>query len=46
MLAVPLVAVFSGMLFLGESPGWPEYSALALVVGSLATVITPQRKQA
>jgi drug/metabolite transporter (DMT)-like permease len=44
MLAVPLVAVFSGMLFLGETPGWPEYGALALVVGSLATVITPQRK--
>lgn len=46
MLAVPLVAVFSGMLFLGEQPGWPEYGALALVVGSLATVITPQRRRA
>ena len=46
MLAVPLVAVFSGMLFLGERPGWPEYAALAFVVGSLATVIAPQKKNA
>ena len=46
MLAVPLVAVFSGMLFLGERPGWPEYAALAFVVGSLATVIAPQKKKA
>ncbi|MGH8766303.1 MAG: DMT family transporter [Burkholderiales bacterium] len=44
MLAVPLVGVFSGMLFLGERPGWQEYAALAFVVGSLATVIAPQKK--
>jgi len=43
MLTVPLVAVFSGILFLGERPGWQEYAALAFVVGSLATVITPKR---
>ena len=44
MLVIPVVGVFSGMLFLGEHPGWPEYSALALVLGSLATVVVPQRK--
>lgn len=44
MLVIPVVGVFSGMLFLGEQPGWPEYSALAFVLGSLATVVIPQRK--
>ncbi|MBC7803976.1 MAG: DMT family transporter [Candidatus Parcubacteria bacterium] len=44
MLLIPVVGVFSGMLFLGESPGWPEYTALAFVLGSLATVVVPQKK--
>jgi drug/metabolite transporter (DMT)-like permease len=44
MLVIPVVGVFSGMLFLGERPGWPEYTALAFVLGSLATVVTPRRK--
>jgi drug/metabolite transporter (DMT)-like permease len=44
MLVIPVVGVFSGMLFLGEHPGWPEYTALAFVLGSLATVVVPQRK--
>jgi drug/metabolite transporter (DMT)-like permease len=43
MLLIPVVGVFSGMLFLGERPGWEEYVALALVIGSLLTVIMPQR---
>ncbi|HUN69176.1 MAG TPA: DMT family transporter [Burkholderiales bacterium] len=46
MLVVPVVGVFSGMFFLGETPGWPEFTALALVIGSLATVIVPQRRRA
>lgn len=45
MLLIPVVGVFSGMLFLGERPGWPEYAALAFVLGSLATVIVPQKKR-
>jgi len=44
MLVIPVVGVFSGMLFLGEQPGWPEYTALAFVLGSLATVVVPQKK--
>ena len=44
MLVIPVVGVFSGILFLGERPGWTEYAALALVLGSLATVVLPQRK--
>jgi len=46
MLVVPVVGVFSGMLFLGEAPGWQEFTALALVIGSLATVIVPRRQVA
>jgi drug/metabolite transporter (DMT)-like permease len=44
MLMTPVVGVFSGMLFLGERPGWLEFSALALVLGSLATVVIPARR--
>ena len=44
MLVIPVVGVFSGILFLGEQPGWPEYLALAFVLGSLATVVIPPRK--
>lgn len=46
MLLIPVVGVFSGMLFLGERPGWPEYAALAFVLGSLATVVMPQKRKA
>jgi len=46
MLMVPVVGVFSGMFFLGEQPGWAEFGALALVLGSLLTVVVPQRKRA
>jgi len=44
MLVIPVVGVFSGMLFLGEQPGWQEYTALAFVLGSLATVIVPRKQ--
>jgi drug/metabolite transporter (DMT)-like permease len=43
MLLIPVVGVFSGMIFLGERPGWEEYAALALVLGSLLTVMVPRR---
>ena len=43
MLMIPIVGVLSGALFLGERPGWPEFAALVLVLGSLLTVIVPQR---
>jgi len=44
MLMTPVVGVFSGMIFLGERPGWPEFVALVLVLGSLATVVVPVRR--
>jgi drug/metabolite transporter (DMT)-like permease len=41
-LLIPVVGVFSGMLVLGERPGWHEYAALALVLASIATVLIPR----
>jgi drug/metabolite transporter (DMT)-like permease len=43
MLVIPVLGVISGMLFLGERPTWAEYGALALVLGSLMTVVLPAR---
>jgi len=42
-LLIPIVGVFSSMLVLGERLGWPEYAAMALVLGALATVLVPPR---
>ncbi len=42
-LMIPVVGVFSGMLFLGEVPAWQDYVALALVSAAIATVIIPER---
>lgn len=44
-LMIPCVAIFSGMLILGERPGWTDFSALALIVAALATVLIPPRRQ-
>lgn len=45
-LPVPVVGVFAGMLFLGERPGIAEFTALALVLSSLLTVlIQPKAKR-
>jgi drug/metabolite transporter (DMT)-like permease len=42
-LAIPVVGVLSGILVLGERPGWREYFALLLVLAAIATVIVPVR---
>lgn len=42
-LMVPVVGVFSGMLFLGERPSWAEYTALVMVIGALFSVIMPAK---
>ena len=43
MLVIPVVGVFSGIVFLGERPTWAEYLALALVLGSLFSALSPGR---
>jgi drug/metabolite transporter (DMT)-like permease len=42
-LMIPVVGVFSGMLFLGEVPAWQDYAALAFVSAAIATVILPEK---
>jgi drug/metabolite transporter (DMT)-like permease len=43
---IPVVGVSSGMLILGETPGWQEYVALVLVISALGTVLIPSRTRA
>jgi drug/metabolite transporter (DMT)-like permease len=43
MLVIPVVGVFSGAVFLDERPTSLEYLALLLVLGSLASVLSPRR---
>ncbi len=45
-LIIPVVGVFSGMVFLGEVPRWQDLAALVLVLGAIATVLLPPRKAA
>ena len=40
-LMIPIVGVVSGMVVLGERPGWHEYAAMTLIVAALATVLMP-----
>ncbi len=37
-LITPLIGVISGILLLGEKPGWPEISATLLILGAVAVV--------
>jgi drug/metabolite transporter (DMT)-like permease len=43
VMMVPVIGVFSSALVFREMPRWPDYVALLLVVGSLATVMLPPR---
>jgi drug/metabolite transporter (DMT)-like permease len=45
VMMIPVVGVFSSVLVLGEVPSWSDYTALILVVGSLATVMLPPRRR-
>jgi len=44
-LPVPVIGVFSGMLFLHERPGPSEFVALALVLVSVAAVMWPDKRE-
>jgi len=39
IMLIPVVGVFSGMLWLGESPHWQDYAALGLILLAMATVL-------
>lgn len=44
-LPVPVLGVFSSMIFLGEQPGLSDFVALALVLASIAAVLFPERRR-
>ena len=43
VMLTPVIGVFSGIVFLGETPRWNDFAALVLVVAALSTVLIPQR---
>jgi drug/metabolite transporter (DMT)-like permease len=43
-LMIPVVGVFSGMIVLGERPGWNDFAALGLVSLALAVVLLPSHR--
>ena len=43
VMLIPVVGIFSSMAMLGEQPHWQDYTALALILMALATVLLPQR---
>jgi drug/metabolite transporter (DMT)-like permease len=46
VMMIPVVGLFSGMLMLGERPGWADFVALGFVLLAMATVLLPARVQA
>lgn len=44
-LITPLVGVISGILLLGEQPGWPEVIATLLILGAVAVVNSGSKKR-
>lgn len=45
-LIIPVVGVFSGMVFLNEVPRWQDFAALLLVLTAISTVLLPPRRVA
>jgi len=43
-LIIPVVGVFSGMIFLKEAPRWQDFAALVLVLMAIASVLLPPRR--
>lgn len=46
LLLVPVIGVASGAAMLGEPVGWPELSALVLIVAAIAKVVLPEARAA
>jgi drug/metabolite transporter (DMT)-like permease len=44
-LSVPVIGVLTGVLFLGETPTWRDWTALALIVGALCLVLLLQPRE-
>lgn len=44
VMLIPVVGLFSGMVMLGEQPGWQDYVALVSILVAIATVLWPVRR--
>jgi len=44
VMLIPVIGLFSGMVMLGERPGWQDWLALASVLAAMATVLLPGRR--
>ena len=44
IMIAPIVGVFSGTLILGEPLGWPEFTALALVLAAIGLPALSSRR--
>lgn len=44
VMLIPVIGLFSGMVMLGERPGWQDWAALVAVLLAMATVVLPPRR--
>lgn len=44
VMLIPVLGVFSGAWILGETPHWQDYAAIALILGSMSTVLFKSRE--
>ncbi len=44
VMFIPVIGVFSGMLILGEQPGWQDYVALCVILMAIVAVLRPGRR--
>ncbi|KIF82863.1 DMT family transporter [Noviherbaspirillum autotrophicum] len=43
VMMIPVLGVFSGAWLLGETPHWPDYAAMALILVAMSTVLLKPR---
>jgi len=43
VMMIPVIGLFSGMAFLGESPRWQDWVALGCILAAIGTVLLPVR---
>ncbi|MCO5108940.1 MAG: DMT family transporter [Burkholderiaceae bacterium] len=43
VMLIPVIGLYSGIVMLGERPGWQDWVALAAVLVAIATVLLPAR---
>lgn len=46
VMMIPILGVFSGAWMLGETPHWPDYAAMLLILAAMSTVLLKPRGSA